>query len=402
MAIFEYKAKNQQGGEAVGVVMAPSENVAYGILKDKDLVVINLKERKKSAIFQSPLKFLKRVKAKEIVIFSRQFAVMISASVPIVRALRVLVKQTENAQFKSIISDMADEVDGGAKLSWAMGKYPHVFSNFFIHMVRSAETTGRLDEILNYLADQAEKDYDLIGKVKGAMTYPAFILTALIAVAFMLMIFVMPQLIAVFKEGNAQLPITTRMLIWVSDFLRGYWWAIFLAVIGIIVGFRFIIKSPTGRNTFDMLKLRAPILGNIYNRIYLNRFARSLATLLASGVPLAQSLQIVADVVGNVHYNQLILSTIKEVESGNSITTVFAQSKIVPVMLSQMMSIGEQSGQLDGVLNKVADFYARELANLLNNLVSLIEPVIMVIMGVGVAVLISAILLPIYNLSSAI
>ncbi len=401
MAEFSYKAKNQEGESVGGVVVAPSENIAYGILRDKNLVIVSLKEQRKTS-FLKGLSFGSGVKAKDIVVFARQLSVMISSNVPIVRALRVLMRQTSNTSLKTVISDVADEVDGGAKLSQSLGKYPKIFNNFFVQMVRSAETTGRLDEILEYLADQFEKDYDLRGKAKGALIYPAFILSALVLVAALMMMFVLPQITSIFEDSDVELPITTIIFMGASDFLRGFWWLIIIVVIGMVIGFRFVVRTKKGRKRVDIIKIRMPIVGAIFNRTYLSRFARSLSTLLASGVPLTRSLEIVADVVGNALYHDIIKSTIKEVESGNSITTIFIKNKGIPLMLSQMMSVGEQSGRLDKILEKLADFYARELENSLRNLTTLIEPIIMVVMGVAVGFLVSAIILPMYNLSNAI
>jgi type IV pilus assembly protein PilC len=402
MADYSYKARSQVGELVSGVVVAPTENIAYGILRDKNLFIVDLKEQKKMKLFSGGLSFGRKVKVKEVVMFSRQLSVMISSNVPIVRALKVLVKQTENNSFKSIISDVADEVDGGAKLSQSLGRYPDVFSNFFIQMVRSAETTGRLDEILVYLADQSEKDYDMMAKARGAMIYPAFILCALGGVAVMMMVFVLPQITSIFEAGSAQLPLPTRMLMGLSGFVIKFWWLLLLVVIGLVVGYRYVSRTEEGRKRIDLMKLKMPILSPIFSRLYIARFSRSLSTLLASGVTLTQSLDITGDVVGNTIYHQLIQDTIKQVEAGASITSVFVKSKDVPLMLSQMMSVGEQSGQLDKILSKVSDFYTRELENSLANLTTLIEPIIMVIMGVAVGFLVAAIIMPIYNMSNAI
>jgi len=401
MADYYYKARNKDGDELNGVVVAPNENIAYGMLRDKKLTIVSLGEKKGIKIF-SGFSIGSPVKTKEIVVFSRQLSVMISSNVPIVRALRVLVKQTNSVAFKTIISDIADEVDGGAKLSTSMAKYPKVFGNFFIQMVRSAETTGRLDEILEYLADQSEKDYDLKAKAKGAMIYPAFIIGAFGVVGVGMMMFVLPQITVIFEDSAVELPITTRIFMGISDALLAYWWALLILVIGVVIGVRVAIRTEKGREIFDRLKIRMPIFGPIFNHLYISRFSRSLSTLLASGVPLTKSLDIVSDLVGNTVYKNIIEKTIKEVEAGASITSIFITSRDIPLMLSQMMSVGEQSGQLDKILIKVADFYARELENSLNNLTALIEPVIMVILGVAVGFLVSAIILPMYNLSSAI
>ncbi|MBI4092873.1 MAG: type II secretion system F family protein [Candidatus Kerfeldbacteria bacterium] len=402
MAIFDYKAKDLSGQSISGAVEAPSEAVALDVLKEKELFVLSLKERKRITLFQSSLGFLQRVPRKDVVLFARQLAVMISATVPIVQALRILVRQTENVNFKIIISEIADEVDGGAKLSATLARYPSVFSQFFVHMIRSGETTGKLDETLNYLADQQEKDYDLISKIRGAMIYPAFVLGGILVVGAAMMIFVIPNLTNILQEGGGELPASTKAVIATSNFFKHQWWVLLIVLVTIPVLLRFAIKTEVGRHQFDRLKFRMPIFGQIFQKIYLVRFSRSLSTLVVSGIPVTRGLEIVADVVGNTVYHDLTRESITEIEAGNSIATAFVKSKDIPPMLPQMMVVGEQTGKLDLILDKLANFYAKELENMIANLTSLIEPLILVIMGVGVAVMVMAILLPMYNLSQAI
>jgi type IV pilus assembly protein PilC len=269
-------------------------------------------------------------------------------------------------------------------------------------MIKSGETTGKLDETLNYLADQKEKDYDLTSKIKGAMIYPLFILGALLVVGVVMMIFVIPQLTAVLEEAGAELPWATKMLIATSDFLKTYWWTLIIISVGGIFAYRVIYRTAKGKSIIDKAKLNVPVFGNIYKKIYITRFARSFSNLITSGIPLSRALGIVADVIGNHTYKEITLETIKEVEDGNSVSTVFLKHKEVPIMLSQMMSVGEQTGRLDKILAKLADFYAKEVENLVANMVSLIEPLIIVLLGGAVAVLVVSILLPLYSLSSAI
>ena len=402
MSIYDYKAKDLKGNTVTGAVEASSEMVAADLLKEKDYIVLALSERKRKTLFQSSLGFLHRVPRKEIVVFARQLSVMISATVPIVKALRILTKQAENVTFKIILSEVADEVDGGAKLSDALARYPQVFDDFFTHMIKTGETTGKLDETLNYLADQKEKDYDLTSKIKGAMIYPIFILCGLFAVGAVMMIFVIPKLTGVLEEAGAELPFSTKMLIGVSNFLQNFWWMIIIIIIAIIALYRVIYRTERGKVQIDLIKLKIPVFGPMFKKIYLTRFARSFSNLIASGVPIAHSLEIVADVVGNSIFKDLTRKTIKEVEDGNSVATVFAKSKIVPVMVTQMLMVGEQTGRIDLILNKLADFYAKEVENLVANLVSLIEPLIIAVLGAGVAVLVVSILLPLYSLSTAI
>lgn len=402
MAIFDYRSRKNDGTPVNGAVVAPTENVAYDLLREKGLIVISLNERKEGNLLKNPLSFFRRVNVKEQVIFARQLAVMINANVPIVKALKILVKQTENVNFKVVLSDILDEVEGGAKFSAALSRYPNIFNNFFVYMVRSGETTGKLDEVLEYLATQREKDYDLRSKVKGAMTYPIVLLGGVVVVGFGLVLFVLPSLLDVFKSGGATLPLPTRILISFVTFSKNYWYLILIGIIALLVGFAIFRKTKKGGYILDVFKIKVPIVGTIFVKLYLTRFSRSMATLLAAGVPISRALEITSDVVDNDIYRDLIRKTITEVEGGNSITSVFVKSKNVPLMVSQMMSIGEQSGRMDTILIKIAEFYERELQNLINNLVELLQPIILLIMGGAVGFLVAAILLPIYNLSNAI
>lgn len=385
-----------------GAISAPSESVAYDILKEQGLTIIDLVMRREGKMFKSSIKFFKHVKTKEQVIFARQLATMISANVPIVKSLKILVRQTENVNFKVIISDILDEVEGGAKLSTALSKYANVFNNFFVYMVRAGETTGKLDEVLEYLATQKEKDYDLMSKIRGALMYPIVLLGGVLVVGVGLTLFVLPSLLQVFAEGGAELPLPTRILIGFVSFSQTYWWLVLIFVIILVIAFVMFKRTPRGKRTVDLLKIKFPILGQIFVKLYLTRLSRSMTTLLAAGVPISRSLEITSDVVDNEIYRELIRSTIAEVESGNSITSVFITSRHMPLMVSQMMSIGEQSGRMDQILEKVAQFYEKELENVVANLVTLLEPVILMVMGGAVGFLVAAILLPIYNLSEAI
>lgn len=383
-----------------GSVDAPSENVASSILVDRGLIILSLEEKRERGLKLS-FNFLNRIKTKDVVIFSRQLAVMASASVPIVQALKILINQTANPRLKVVISEVADEVDGGAKLSKAMGKYRDIFSDFYIAMIRSGETSGKLDEVLNYLADQQEKDYDLTSKIKGAMIYPIFILSGLVVVGIVMMVFVVPKLTAIITESGAQLPFATKVLIFVSDAMRNYWYILIALFVGIVGGGGYFIKRGAGKILLDKFKLKVPIFGKLWQRIYLVRMTRSLSTLIVGGVPLTAALEVVADVVGNSLYEDIIRRTIKEVEDGNSMATLFLKSPEVPAMVSQMMSVGEQTGRLEHILSKITDFYDREIENLVTNMVSLIEPLIMVLMGVGVGIMVAAIILPMYQLASS-
>ena len=397
MPLFDYRAKDLEGQTIEGAVEAASEQAALDELSERNLSPVFLQERTQKSVWQVSLKFLNRINAKDLVVFSRQLAVMVAATVPLVQSLRILTKQTQNETLKIIVSEVGDEVEGGAKLSAALSRYADVFSNFYVNMVRSGETSGRLDETLNYLADEAEKNYDLMSKIKGAMTYPAFILVGMVVVGFVMMTFVVPKLTVILEETSPALPTSTKILIATSGFLERWWWLVILVLIAAVLGGRVASRQGVGRLIWHRLQLRLPILGKILQRIYLVRFTRSLASLMLGGVPLTRGLEVVAGIVGNEVYRDLITRTIHEVEEGNSISTLFLESSDMPAMVSQMLVVGEKTGRLEEILNRLGDFYSREVENNVQGLVTLIEPLIMVILGLAVGVMVAAIILPIYQ-----
>ncbi len=399
MSIFKYKAIDGEEKKFQGLIEASDENSAAEILKERGLSIVSIAKESDNKGLRI-LSILNRIRAKDLVIFSRQFSVMISANVALVQALKILVDQTENVSLKMIISEIADEVDSGSMLSEALSKRPKIFSDFYINVVKSGETSGKLDKVLNYLADEMEKDYDMMSKIRGAMIYPAFVFSGLVVVGIVMMIFVVPKLTNMLSETGVKLPLSTRILIGTSDVLSSYWWIFLIVLISIIVGFRFAIKTTLGRKYFDLAKLKIPIFGKLFQRIYLVRFTRSMNTLILGGVTIIKSLEISSEIVDNYTYKELIKETSKEVEDGNSISSVFINSEQIPKMVSQMMSIGERTGKLDVVLARITDFYTREVTNIITNLMTLMEPIIMIIMGVAVGIMVAAIILPMYNLAS--
>ncbi|MDP3043157.1 MAG: type II secretion system F family protein [bacterium] len=399
MAVFKYKVSDREGKTKQGLAEAVSENMAAEALQERGFSIISIKEQSVFKGVKQGFALFNRIKSKDLVIFSRQFAVMISANVAMVQALKIVAEQTDNLKLKAVVLDVSNEVDSGSKLSDGLAKRPNVFSNFFISVVRSGETSGKLDEVLNYLADEMEKDYDMTSKIKGAMIYPAFVFCGLGAVGIIMMVFVIPKLTGILQETGAELPFATRILIGTSGFLQNYWWLLIIIIIALIFGVRFLISIPQGRKYLDILKLKLPVFGKLFQKIYLVRFTRSLNTLIVGGVAISNGLKITSEVVSNTVYRRLIEETIKEVEDGNSISSVFINSKEIPKMVSQMMSIGEKTGKLDLILERLTDFYAKEVTNTVANLMTLMEPLIMVIIGVAVGIMVAAIIMPMYNLA---
>jgi type II secretory pathway component PulF len=402
MSTFAYRAKDEQGLVKTGIVEAVSSLAASEVLHGHGLTVVTLEPQlqRKHAISKY-IPFVNKVSRKDIVVFSRQLSTLINAKVPIVQALDILSEQISNKILHQAILDLIEDVTGGKSLSEAMTRFPEVFSDLYVHLVKSGELSGTLDRSLLYIADQQEKDYDLVSKVRGALTYPIFIVTAIFVVGALMFVFVLPQLISVLNEAGAALPLTTLILIFVTQFVQHFWALILLIVIGGIFAFEFYIHSRSGRLVWDNVKMKFPVFGKLLKNIYMDRFALNLSSLVAGGIPIVHALQTVAAVIGNKVYQEIILEAASEVETGKSIGASFAEHHEIPKLVTQMIKIGEQTGTLDDILGKLANFYDKEVATTLNTLTTLMEPIIMILLGVAVAVMVAGILLPIYNLASA-
>jgi len=401
--LFEYKAKNLKGETVEGTLEAMNQESAVNVLAGRKMIIISLKESGALPVWRRPLRiaFLERVNPKDMVFMSRQLSVMVLAGLPLVKALEVLARQTSKNFLKQVINLIAEDVRGGTRFSTALAKYPKIFDDFFINMVRAGETSGKLDEVLNYLADEQEKSYDLMSKIRGAMIYPIFVIAGVVGVMVLMMVFVIPQLTGILEESGVALPLPTLILIKSSEILKTYFILVMLGVIAAGFGMRSFFRSKKGKDILDSLLLRLPVFGNLFQQVYLVRFSRSLSTLIIGGIPLTSALKIVAGVVSNNVYKTLILDAVMDVEEGRSISSAFMDEPQVPKMLPHLMAIGEETGRLDEVLQKIADFYSREVENILAKLVTLLEPIIIIFLGAVVGGMVAAIILPMYKLASA-
>ncbi len=401
---FIYEARNNKGELKKGLVVASSQAKAEQLLAANNYTIITLDEKHESIanrIQEFGQDLMSRISYKEVVLFSRQFSTLVASRVPIVQSLRILEKQVSNRGLIQVTQSLVQSVESGESLSLALSKHPKVFGNIYVSLVRAGEASGTVAESLNYLADQLEKDYDLRSRVRGAMTYPAFVLSALLIVGILMFKFVLPSLVSVLKEQNAQLPLVSKILIDFTDFFNVYWWVLILAFFAIILGTRFYIQTVAGRYLWDEMKMKLPIIGNVLNRIYLARFARNLSTLVAGGIPIIKSLEIISEVINNVIYRDILLEAAQQVTNGKSISESLARHKEFPALVTQMVAVGEQTAQLDTILLKLATFYEKEVDAQVGTLSSLLEPIIMLVLGAGVGVLVAGVLLPIYNLASA-
>jgi type IV pilus assembly protein PilC len=399
MPIYRYKATSNKGKAKSGIDIALNETDLIARYRRKELEINSIVLADNDLEAKIRL-VLEGVNPKDLVIFSRQFSVMISANVPVVESLLILIDQTEKFSLKKVIADIAFEVDAGSLLSDAFEKRPKLFSNFFVNIIRSGETSGKLDEVLNYLADEMEKSYDMSAKVKGAMIYPIFILVGLVGVGVVLMVYVIPNLTSVLTESGADLPFATKAVIAISEFMQKYLILIIIFSVGFGFLVRMYLRTYNGRRNFDYFKLHMPIFGTLFKYIYLMRFTRSLSTLLKGGVTITKSLEVVAEVVSNIIYQEIILKTLESINDGNPVSMVMENESTIPKMVPQMIAVGERTGKLDVVLDKVTDFYGREADKMLANMSALMEPIIMTVMGIGVGIMVAAVIMPMYNMAS--
>jgi len=400
MPIFSYTAKNLYGKTIAGTVDARSQEIAVSLLKNQNLVVINLEEKKED-IFEKFLDF-RGVPQGEVVTFTRQLSTMISAGLPIARALDVLANQSTNKNFKKIILEVLRSVEGGVSLSMALGMHPKVFPTTYISLVRAGESSGKLDTILKRLADNMEAERDLNSKFKSAMIYPIIILIAMVGVFIILMVFVIPKLSEMYKNMNVELPAATQFMISASNFMAKYVYFVLILVVGVVLGIRSFVQSSKGKDFMSRIIVKIPIFGKITLQKDYARFSRTLSLLINSAVPIVEALNIVSTVMSSQTLKSAVLDAANQVEKGNSLSNYFKSTSKFPSILGQMAGVGEETGKMDEVLERVAIYYEGEVDNLVKGLSSALEPVILVMLGVMVGFLIISIITPIYKLTSAI
>ena len=337
---------------------------------------------------------------KDIVILSRQLSTLFEAKVPVVESLRVIISEMENQFLRYEIISLLDDIQGGAAMSQAMARHPKVFSTFYVNMVRSGEESGKLDETFTYLADYLERSYELTMKARNALIYPAFVLFTFIVVMILMFVIILPQLIPILEEVGGELPIYTRILIGLSTFAQNFGLLLLLLFAVVCLFLWRYYQTEAGRLMAHRFQISVPFIGTLYRKLYMARLADNLQTLLSGGIPVVRALEITAEIIGNQVYRLAVLESIESVKGGSSISASLAQHPDIPPLLSQMVRIGEETGRLDNILKNVARFYQKEVDSMVENLVDLIEPVMILVLGGGVGLLVAAILLPIYSITA--
>lgn len=408
MPAYTYVATDITGASRTGTIEAVDRIAAINNLTEKKLRPLSVKEHganKKGDIKLPAFLSKPKVKTDHLVIFTRQLATMVGAGVPLLRALESLQQHGESEVLKKIVADIYHDVQGGLSLADALGKHPQAFNDVYVNMVRAGETAGILDDILKRLALQQEKSSAMKKKIKSAMTYPTVLIVIATGAFFGLMIFVIPQIGKIIQNlggPDAKLPGLTLAMLGISHFMTSYWYILIPLLVGGVVGTMRYLKTPAGKKQFDHLVLKIPAINGIITKVAVARFARTFSALMGAGVSVLESLEVTAHAVGNSVYENAILDAREKVKNGSQLSSIIAENDIFPPIVAQMLSVGEETGQTDKVLIKVADFYEEEVDASIEGISSIIEPVMIVFMGGMVGLIAASVMLPIAGLANSV
>jgi len=401
--LFNYEAVDSTGAKKIGSIDAVNVDIAIASLQRRGLALTSVKEAAVSASFLSlNVSFLSRISTKDIVILSRQLSTLFEAQISALRVFRLLGAESDNHLLSSKLAEVADDIQSGNSISEALAKHPKVFSEFYVNMVKAGEESGKLNDTFKYLADYLDRAYELTSKVRGALIYPAFVVATFFVVMILMFTMVIPKISPILLESGAQIPVYTTVIIGMSNFLVQY--GIVLLAAAVVLGFFLVrfIRTPKGQVAFDSFKLNIPYINTLYRKLYLSRFADNMNTMLISGIPMVQALQLTSAVVGNRVYERIISESIEAVKGGKTLSeSLSGNPREIPGIMIQMMRVGEEAGEVGSILKTMANFYTREVATAVDSLVSLIEPAMIVGLGAGVAILLAAVLVPIYSIAES-
>lgn len=400
--LFNYKAIDNTGSEREGSIEAINVDVAINSLQRRGLIISSIKTPDdRFSVLQKNLTIFERVTNKEVVILSRQLAILFEAQVSALRIFRLIASESENSLLRKSLAAVSDDLQGGNSISKSLSKHPKIFSNFYVNMVRSGEESGKLNESFLYLADYLDRSYEVTSKARNALIYPAFVVFTFIAVMLLMFTVVIPKISVIITESGQKVPIYTKVVMGISGFLTSY--GLYAIPVLLVILFFLIryIRTPQGKEAFDQFKLSIPYVGTLYHKLYLSRITDNMNTMLISGIPMIKALEITSNVVGNSVYEKILNHSLEAVKGGSSLSDSLVQYSEMPGILIQMIKVGEESGELGNILKTMSKFYQREVITAVDTLVDLIEPVMIVGLGVGVGVLLASILVPIYNLASS-
>ena len=401
--LFEYKAIDQANASHEGTVEASNVDSAIVTVQKRGYTVISIDPvDENKGLFNLEVTWFQSISNKEIVILSRQIATLFDAQVSALRVFRLLGAEAPNQQLRTILNEIADELQAGSSISRALSSHPDVFSPFYVNKVRAGEESGSLDRSFNYLADYLDRTYQVVTKARNALIYPAFIIGVFILVMGLMLTLVITRISQILLDSGQELPIYTKIVLAISGLFTDYLGVmVILLSLGGVFLWRFM-KTPVGKRAYDEFKITIPFIGDLYRKLYLTRICDNLSTMLTSGISMVQALEVTAEVVDNVVYKEILENTIMEVKGGRSFADTISEYPEIPGVLSQMSKVGEETGNLSEILTTLAKFYNREVNNAVDTLIGLIEPIMIVMLGLGVGTLLASVLMPIYNLTGSI
>lgn len=398
--LYNYTASTPEGERQSGVIEAASLEIAIKSLQSRNLIIVFIKPAEEKGFVFKKIKLFKRVSSRDIVIFSRQLATLFEAKISALTSFKLLASETENKMLQEAVSEVLVDIQGGTSLSQAMAKHSQIFSRFYVSIVRSGEETGKLDEAFSYMADYLERSFELTSRARNALIYPAFVISTLIIVLIVMMVYVVPQMTSILTETGQEIPIYTRILIGLSNFFHDFGIFVLIALIfGLIFLWRYS-RTEKGKLAISRFFLSLPFVGVFYKKFYVSRFTDNLEISLTSGITAVRALEIASDVVSGTIYSKILLEAIEEVKGGGSISGSLSRHKEIPQIVSQMIKIGEETGKLNFILATLSRFYRKEVDNAIGTMVSLIEPALIVVLGVFIGIFIIAIIGPIYNITA--
>ena len=396
---FTYKAKDNQGVSHTGAVQSPDTHSATSILRKKGLIVISL-QSSNSAGNTFLNRFLNRVSFTELVIITRQLATMISSGLVLSDAIDILAEQQMNKTLKKALEEISQNIKGGLTLAQALSKYPNIFSHLYVNLVKSGETSGKLDLVLTQMAEGLEKDREFQARVKGAMIYPIVVLSMMVVVFIIMMIFVIPRLTSLYSQSTIDLPLPTKILIGTSNIFTRYWWLVLVILVSTIIFVNRWSKTPEGNFILGSFLLKIPIVGKIITNVTLTNFNRTFGLLTSAGIPLLESIGIVSDLTENPVFKKALKESYAGVEKGLPFSTLLS-GNVFPRIVGQMVKVGEETGKVDEIFFKLSDYFESESDHLVKNLTVAIEPIVLIALGIGVGFLVISIILPIYKLTTS-
>ncbi len=397
---FKYRVSTQTGEQTEGVIEAQSKEAAIAALQRRGYIVLSIRDQAKNDKILG-LSF-ERIPMKDIVIMSRQISTLFDAQISAVKAFSLIGTNAENKWLKLRIDQVVNDIQSGSSIASALSRHPTLFSTFYTNMVKAGEESGKLSQTFQYLADYLDRQYELRSKTKNALIYPAFVILVFFGVMFLMLTKIIPKLSVIIKESGQDVPVYTKVVIALSDFLVNFWYLVpvILVAIGVFVWLQ--LRTERGKIFVDRTVITLPIFGKLYRKIYLARIADNLDTMLSSGVSIVRSLEITAEVVGNRVYKSIMESTVEAVKSGSALSDAFSRYEPIPQIMTQMIKVGEETGSLSNILRTLAQFYKREVTEAVDTLIGLIEPVMIIVLGISVGLLLASVLMPIYNIAGGI